>query len=266
MPVRLEKETARSLGILPKARVFPSADLTGSPLAAVNEDDSVGRILGFLGEHTICGVAYLFSGTTSYTPPDGVTALIIECWGGGGAGGGAQGVAATFANGGGGGAGAYSLVKLLASVIGSHIVAIGAGGTAGTAGNNPGNAGGDTSFKDHAGTIVCLANGGSGGSGDAAAAAQHIGGLGGAGGLASGGTGDIKVDGSHGDTGISQLQAAAGGNAYQSGGGAGQTNSSGTGANAPGYGGGGGSARTSGGASVAGGTGGAGLIIVWELI
>lgn len=106
----------------------------------------------------------------SWTCPNNVTSIMIECYGGGGGG-------DVFAGAGGGG-GAYSKKNTYAVTPGaSYSYTVGAGGS-------PGNSGGTTDFD-----AVCTAMGG------------DYGALGGFGGQASLGTGDVKYDGGKGAAG-----------------------------------------------------------------
>lgn len=269
MAVKLEVQTTPEVtSDLPKAKIFPSSSVSPEALAAVNEDGDVLQFGGFTTQdYRLVKVTHIFQGTVTYTPASGVRALLVECWGAGGAGGGTNVTGANVAVSGGGGGGAYSATWSIALVSGAHTVAVGAGGT-GVAGNNPGNGGGDTTFKDTAGTNICVAKGGGGGGGEASASsAIHFGGTGGAGGLASGGTGDIKQDGAPGGTvatGGGLTHTAKGANGFQSGGGVRTLSGSGNGSPATGYAGGGGGSRGASAGDTTGGAGGNGLIRVWE--
>lgn len=98
----------------------------------------------------------VFTASTSWTPPAGVTKLKLTIVGGGGGGGGG-----TSASGGGGGGGSGAVASGVITVSASAItVTIGAAGTAGTSGSNGGN-GGTTSF----GSYASVGGGGGGTSG-----------------------------------------------------------------------------------------------------
>lgn len=203
---------------------------------------------------SLVGVQVL-AGSGTYTPTAGTTRVWVECVGGAGAGGGCPAVAGAYA-GGGGGAGAYA-ASLLTSGFSGAAYSVGAGGTGTTgAGGN----GGDTTW----GTTVIVAKGGTG----AAVAVASTDAAGGAGGLASGCTGQLKIDGQDGDR-----STLAGGS---KGGGSGGDSMKGFGARmfniananglaGKGFGGGGsGVLDASSGVARTGGNGSAGTIIVWE--
>ena len=140
------------------------------------------------------------SGSGTWTAPDGVTSITVECWGGGGGGGG-DSVANNNTNGGGGGGGAYAQVTSYAVVPGnSYAYTVGAGGSGGT-GGGAGGAGGDSSF--HGGS--CLADGGAGGG------AASSGGNGGAGGTTAGSTGNVIFTGGSGSDDVGGGNAGGGG-------------------------------------------------------
>jgi hypothetical protein len=88
--------------------------------------------------YAIKSVSEIAQGTTTYTPPTGVRALLVHCVGAGGGGGGVTTVASNAAAGGGGAGGGYSR-KLILAPKSSYTVAVGSGGTAGA---NTGGTGG----------------------------------------------------------------------------------------------------------------------------
>lgn len=217
------------------------------------------------------------SGAGTYTRPDNVIAILVECIGGGGGGGGAGaggngtgcvGVAQ------GGAAGQYAS-KLIANPSASYAYSVGVGGPKGGSAPTAGTAGGDTTF----GTTVVRAKGGAGG---AAGGATYIGanggttGVGGASGSEANGIGDVVVAGGSGGNGIAMTggngsttrfaHGACGGASYFGSGGQGGV---GTGAATPGI---DGFARGSGGGGGAlidggwgdGGKGAPGIIIITE--
>ena len=126
---------------------------------------------------TLGASPFTISATGSYTIPQGVTSVQVECWGSGGAG----QTGSAFDGKVGGGGGAYS-IKAMIRVVPSkaYTFTIGAHGTL--------QDGGDTSFTGEDST-ACIAKGGASGAN------------GGAGGLASGSTGDIAYDGGSGGAG-----------------------------------------------------------------
>lgn len=211
------------------------------------------------------------TGTVSYTAPPNAAGLKITQVGGGGGSGGVATVAAasggSVAGGGGGGA-----EHFLNTNIGTHTVAVGAGGSAGAAGNNAGGVGGNTTFADTASTIVCQANGGSGGVGATASATVpaviNI-----AAGASPSGIGQAGYYGGYGNPGILASLTVG----FSSGGGRGggplsagpgfQRISQGVGGTALGFGtGGAGALLLNGGASVAGAAGNAGLMTIQAFV
>jgi len=134
-------------------------------------------------------VSQTFTTNGSFTVPDGVNSITVECWGGGGAGGGQN---LSSDGGGGGGGGAYSRKLNIPVTPGaSYNVFVGAGGI-GAAGANGGN-GGDSYFIN---TSTVLAKGGLGGSPSTGTPPA-----GGSGGSASAGIGDVKYSGGQGEKG-----------------------------------------------------------------
>jgi len=201
-------------------------------------------------------ITYTASGT--FTPPAGVTSVIVECWGGGGRG----GSRTSSGGGGGGGGGAYSRSTVTVVPSTSYTVTVGTGSTSALAG-------GDSWFGV---TTTILAKGGSSSANNSS--------TGGAGGLASAGVGSTKYNGGDGFTtttnggggGSSAGSAAVGANATGStgatapadggDGGDGPTSGNNAGGAASDPGGGGGGARRSSGGSSAGGAGGDGRVVV----
>lgn len=210
--------------------------------------------------YSISQTIYL-TGSGTYTVPDGVGSIYVECVGGGGGGGGCLDAATNSAAAGGGGAGAYVAKTYQTAAGGSYAYAVGAAGGGAAAGNNTGTAGGTTTF----GTLS--APGGSGGLPDTVAVI-HVGGKGGAGGTSASG-GDINVDGSPGETGmaLAAAQAVSGRGASSAFGGGANCikNATSVGAAASGYGAGGsGGCIISSGGDVGGGTGTIGIIVITE--
>jgi uncharacterized protein (TIGR03437 family) len=197
---------------------------------------------------------------TTYTTPANITAILVECVGGGGGGGGAAGAILNAGAGGSGGSGSYAR-KYIASPAASYSVSIGTGGSGGAAGDNAGAAGGNTIF----GSTVMTCNGGSGGSGSGAAGLGASIVAGGAGGATSTG-GDLNIGGNAGGNGdrLSGTVSASqhGGGSYFGGGAPGVLNAAGVAAAS--YGGGGSGASTQGNTNRAGGDGSQGVIVVSE--
>lgn len=136
---------------------------------------------------------FVFNNSGTYTPSQGITSIIVECYGGGGGGG--ECLANTEGGGaGGGGSGGYSRIVLLPNQIGtSQTVTIGAGGAGGVGGVSGAGDGGATSFGG-----LCIANGGGAGS-DFHPSGQGLWGGGGNG--AGSGTGDFAMPGQPGGDG-----------------------------------------------------------------
>jgi hypothetical protein len=205
-------------------------------------------------------------GTTTYTPPAGVRALMVHCVGAGGGGGGVSSAASNAACGGGGGGGAYSR-KWVTAPKSSYTVAVGTGGTAGANTGGNGGAGGDTTFDSPA---VCTAKGGALGTGQTAGTTV-AGAAGGLGGAAGSGVGDQLIDGDPGGPGMrfSGTQGVAGIGGHGAGpfGGGGATAPSAGGAGNVGKqwgGGGSGGLVLNGSAAAVGGAGSNGRLIVEE--
>ena len=177
-----------------------------------------------------------YTSTSSWTCPDGVTLIAVECFAAGGTG----GTSISAAGGGGGGGGAYARVNALPVTPGtSYTVTVGA------------SAGADSWFGS---TATVLAKGGSVG-GNAALIATP--GAGGAGGNAAHCVGDVAWSGGNGSAGTTGAVGAGGGGAGEDGDG---VDAAGTVAGAGGPFGGGNGAATGAGAVNGGGGGAAALI------
>lgn len=213
------------------------------------------------------GQSQTFTSSGTFTVPQGVTSIIVECWGAGGAGGGTKN---NNAKGGGGGAGGAYAKKTL-SVTPNTVYTVTVGGT--TAGTTSAGAKGSPSWFGTTGTVY--AEGGAGG------AAPNGGTAAGGTGSASGSIGDIVFAGGNGADGTATFSGGGGGGAGSSGaGGSASGTTAGTGK--PDYGGNGGTGLSSGGngnsgsnyggggsgafvndnTNRTGGDGGAGLVIV----
>lgn len=166
-----------------------------------------------------------FTSDDTWTCPEGVTVVQVECWGGGGGGG------VSAAGEGGGGGGAYAITNAIPVDAGEdYTVTVGAGG-------GPGIAGGDSWFID---TGEVLAKGGSAGNAR----------TGGTGGQAASCVGDQAYNGGNGGT-ASGINSGGGGGGSSGGTGANGNNGA---ANTLGAGGAGGTAPAGGGAGANGGT------------
>lgn len=140
------------------------------------------------------------TGTGTWTKPEGVTRVLVECWGGGGAGGGAS----TNQTGGDGGAGGQYARKLITYNSTQQNISYSVAATV-TGGTGNGLTGNDTTWD----TNVIIAKGGAGGLGN-----QTFGS--GTPGSTTGGVGDIVyagaggMDGSGGPLGQNQTYGAGG--------------------------------------------------------
>ncbi|MCB0556999.1 MAG: hypothetical protein KDD02_25855, partial [Phaeodactylibacter sp.] len=204
-----------------------------------------------------------FTSNGSFTPPAGVTSVIVQAWGGGGAGGGST---QNIRQGGGGGGGAYTINSTVAVTPGTnYTITVGAGGTGST-----GNGGNGNTTSATFGAVTVSAAGGQGGSA-ATSNSNGNGGTGGMGGTHSGGTGAIGDQNGTGGGGGSSAgtgdngtngNLTSGGTAPTGGGNGGNgVDGNGQAGGLPGGGGGGGTENNGAGT---GGAGGAGqMIITW---
>jgi hypothetical protein len=94
--------------------------------------------------YTLRGITTYTTGSGTYTVPDGVRALFVECVGGGGGAGGIVGATLGLGIVAGGGGGGYSC-KLYTSLSATYAYEVGAGGAGGAAASN-GSTGGNTIF------------------------------------------------------------------------------------------------------------------------
>lgn len=178
-----------------------SPTLTGT-LAVPNVNATTGYQVNGASVYTLSKITYITAtGSSTYTVPSGVKALLVECVGGGGGGGTASWVAQQnfdhMLDAGGGGAGGYAR-KFIASPSASYSVTVGAGGGGQSIDANnfylPGSqfgfTGGDTTWDSSGSPMTC--SGGAGGESDSYynTAPLHFGG---AGGSASGG--DVNISG-----------------------------------------------------------------------
>jgi len=206
-----------------------------------------------------------FTGSDTWTRPEGCVAVEVEVWGAGGGGGGADGGAGTAegaaASGAGGG---YSRKFITFSLGATEIITVGTGGTAGAGSTGvTGGTGGTSSFGSHN-----SAAGGVGGTGDPVPTASTTVTNGPIGGVGSGG--DINLRGSSGGSGTAfgtlgaTVVGPGGTGANGAGGGTSRTgNATGIVGAAPGGGGSGGSVVANA-ADRSGGAGGDGLVTVKE--
>ncbi len=224
-----------------------------------------------------------FTTTGTWTCPANVTAIQVECWGGGGAGGSALRIpdSGSIEYGGGGAGGGYAKLNSTTVTPGTtYFISVGAGGVNNSAVNDTTVAGGDSWINaTNTPSTTIIAKGGAGGEsaiGNTSTTRYGVGGTG----TATGSVGDIVYAGGNGATSASSI-AGGGGSSAGTGasgtaatsnagatapsgggdGGTGQTISSGGGGNGSAPGGGGSGARASG-TQQAGGTGGAGKIVL----
>jgi hypothetical protein len=214
--------------------------------------------------YTLAKITTYSSGSGTFTPTDGVSALYVECYGGGGSGGSTD--SSYWGIAGPGGGGAYC-AKWVTTVAASYAYAVGAGGAAETVDGAYGNPGGQTTFAG--GAVSLAAPGGFGGTHNFTGTAFYALGLGA--GVATGG--DINLAGGASEYANGNV---IGGTEYifgypKSGDAAGPcggkgvtcvTDTNATAGTAPG--GGGGSAYAATAAQYDGGAGAAGMIRVWE--
>ncbi len=143
---------------------------------------------------------YSTPGTYTFTPPAGVTSVLVQAWGGGGGGGSSNANGTQRRAGGGGGGGGFTSSNITVTPGNNYTVVVGAGGTAGNA--DDGGNGGNSTFN----TNSVIANGGRGGERGGNGAA----GTGAANGSATG-TGTVLRRGGNGTAGQNNTRSGAGG-------------------------------------------------------
>lgn len=212
----------------------------------------------------------VYTGSTTWTKPAGLSAIDVEVVGGGGAGGGAPTNAASNSSfGGGGGGGGYarkvfSAASLIADASLTVTVGGGGSGVSGATGNT-----GSTSSVSGTGITTIQATGGAGGTASPSGTTTLTR-AGGAGGTGSGG--EVNASGGVGEIGLRMSATAgicggAGGDSRLGGGGTAQTGTAGANNGDAGsiYGGGGGGASSiNGSAAATGGSGANGVVIITE--
>ncbi|TAL60858.1 MAG: PKD domain-containing protein [Bacteroidetes bacterium] len=212
----------------------------------------------------------LFTSSSSWVCPPGVSTATVECWGGGGSGGGTT--TTTLYGGGGGAGGAYAKKSVAVTSLTSYSVNVGATKTGTTSAGAQGN----PSWFSAVGTV--FAEGGAGGA--APNAGVSLGGIG----SSAASIGDVKFAGGNGadGSGAGGISGGGGGGGGSTGvggnavgitagpgtttgggaGGAGRNNSEGNGNTGNVYGGGGSGAFVPDGTDHTGGNGAAGLLII----
>lgn len=154
---------------------------------------------------------YTLTATGSWTAPDGINAVKVECWAGGGAGGGGR--TTSGAGGGGGAGGCYVTSKAYTVIPGNtYTVTVGAAGAHSTGSFTDGSlagSGGDTWFDSTSGVV---AKGGAGGTN------KTVSGAGAAGtGSTTGCIGDTSLAGGNGAAGTTSIGGGGGGGAGSTG-------------------------------------------------
>lgn len=247
-----------NFGAVPTNSAGPAGELGGTWAVPTVDGTHSGS-----AHQRLVSFTYIAPGTTTYTLPAGITAILVECIGPGGGGGGSATAVVSASAASGGGAGGYAR-KWITSPAASYACVVGAGGAGGAAGANNGAAGSAATTFDS--PSVCTADAGGGGFAQAAGttAAFISGGIG-----AAGTVGDFLLKASWGRPGIrlSGTVAASGegGTAPRAGAGAVGRVSENAGVAAETFGGGGSGGLTlNGGTARAGGAGADGRIIVWE--
>lgn len=224
-------------------------------------------------------VVVSFTTTGTWICPANVTAIQVECWGGGGAGGSALSIpSGSLQNGGGGAGSAHARLNLYPVTPGAiYELNVGMGGENNSSVNDTAVAGGDSWLKSvNPPSIKILAKGGAGGASSIGNTQNHVGGTG----SATGSFGDMIDAGGNGAPGTASVPGGGGSSAGISANGmaaisnAGATAPSGGGEGGtaqitnPGAGGkgfapgGGGSGAKSSGSQQAGGSGGTGKIVL----
>lgn len=145
----------------------------------------------------------VLTGSGTWTTPQNVFSITIECWGGGG--GGASGGGSNLQGNGGGGGGAYSQISI-ANPATSYTYSVGAGGTGGASATDNATAGGASTIN----STLIVAGGGQKGN-----RVTGGGGNGGAGGTATGG--DVNRIGGNGANGATTYAGGGGGGAGSTG-------------------------------------------------
>lgn len=181
-----------------------NAALTGTPTAPTAAPGTLTTQVAttaFVGaEITRAPQMMVFTSSSSFTIPAGVTRVKLKAWAGGGGGGAGT---ATIGSGGGGGGGGHTEGLYTVTPAGALVITVGSGGT-GSSTSSAGAAGGATSVTGMAsGSCATTAGGGGSSSGSGGGAA-------GGGGSGSGGL--LNVSGQGGGAGYSIGSAGVGGN------------------------------------------------------
>lgn len=158
-----------------------SSFASARPLPAFNSAIFTGPT-GIAGALPVATTVVFTSGSSHWTAPPGVNAVLVETWGGGGGGGAQNG----STGGGGGGGGEYAAGSVLVTPGGSYAYVVGAGGAAGSSGGNSSFTGSAATITAHGGAGANSSGGGAAG-GTGSTATTHF--DGGAGGDGSGGPG-----------------------------------------------------------------------------
>ncbi len=276
--------TLGGVGGVRSLQITPVAGATGTATITVTvSDGGLSSSTTFLFAVRMPVSVFLSAGSTTWVCPSNVTAVQVECWGGGGAGGSAQKASGTAQCGGGGAGGAYAKASNYPVIPGNtYYINVGASASNNSSVTGVSVAGGDSWFNSNNVTsTLVLAKGGAGGNSAIGSTTTTAYGLGGSG-TTTGSYGDVKYAGGSGATGSASGSGgggsgagygASGGSAVGSvggtapsgggNGGTGVTNSSVAGGSGFSPGGGGGGARSSVAPTFAGGgAGGTGQVIV----
>ncbi|MEY3898542.1 MAG: hypothetical protein RLZZ214_4064, partial [Verrucomicrobiota bacterium] len=207
------------------ARFTPNADFAGNAGFTYSvSDGTVSTSASISLAYSVIVTTFTSPGPSTWTCPENVNSIHIECWGGGGAGGSARRGTSGVATGGGGAGGAYAKLGPYPVVPGAtYFLSVGNGGVSAVA-DGASVAGGDSWFNSvNLPSSIILAKGGAGGVSGVTVTADKYG----AGGIgtATGSVGDVINAGGSGST--STLSGYGGG-----GGGSGGTGSIGINATA----------------------------------
>lgn len=161
----------------------------------------------------------VFTSTTTWTCPTGVTSVAVWCYGGGGGGGGSSNAGGSLGSGAGGGAFAFANIAVTSGTV--YTVTVGTGGTGGSNTGGNGGSGGDSWFNTN---TTVLAKGAAGGGANS--------GTPGSGGSSASCIGTIVFSGGNGASPGASLSGGGGGGAgWQAVGGAAVTSTAGAAGN-----------------------------------
>ncbi len=243
--VTLNRAAARLVSADPGVTVI---QLTPQIICTVEMAETKGKTLQVTFAPTTTEAVVNFTTTGSWTSPASVTAIQVECWGGGGAGGSALATSGgSVQNAGGGAGGAYARLNSYPVTLGTiYEVNVGMGGENNSNINDTTVAGGDSWLKlVNAPSAQILAKGGAGGASSIGNTQNHVGGTG----SVVGSFGDMVYAGGSGTPGTASAPGVGGSGASTGGGES----------SAPGS---GGNGAKSSGSQQAGGSGGHGKVVL----